>query len=882
MRTANNTNNYTVEGLVAKYRNFVKENTPDWQWKLFKEFDFSNDMTTELWKLDHDLFYSSSSKIDTPEEKLNHKAEIISGIDQCYSGSSADREFIDIVIDRLVCGHGNKRKLRDYVNQHMIKSNADIQLIAILYRDVAKERSNSYAIEVLSPYIEHFNKDAFDKEEMVFLCNHFMEVVSYEFSHEKDWVGTTMEELFFDTGVPETRLSSELKEYLSGIKQTQQGKAICIADGLDINDFALIFPEAIFTGPGFGGTTFALNQVRLFAESGTTVKLIRFSDYIAPQKNTVDFIIFDAMRYAYDSYTNFKFEEVIEPLYDSLVEGGKMLLLMTREGLMSHLLYKYRDNQMVEFYHRLVNERAIESMVLFGNDFHVSPAGWISFVGYFSMTNDQDNILICIEKKKHSKVHVESRKRKEVAIVDANSLDGELLYPGYYLANRPVNGCPISSLAKLDNDRVGSASDNALVVTLQHLSESYQNANVSIKSLSPKTLYQGSGGVKAVDKRGVLLYVYEQKLFIGYIFSRTKNKYARPENVPYLIPEKGIDVRYFAALLLSPEVKHQIISFCDGEIYDDFLSLFFDKIIVPKHTPKERLAFLSDVNYEALMSTQEEMKKNYDDYKKAVRLRKHALTQSLSSIEAMFYSLNACRIRQKGKLEDNDVISRLRGTTAKEAFEYVEPNLSNMMVTLEHIADVEYSFKKPEWIDPERFIEDYIAKHESGWLNFKPIITWSAGQNTYHDDITDPITGEVVVKRKGNVIWSLLFPKDALERIFNNIISNAKAHAFTDETRKDYKLRFSFYSDGVSLVVMIENNGTPIPADRDATSLLEYGVSSKLHQDGHNGIGCNEIDDIMRRYDGKVEIVSAPNEEFTVKYILSFKSNINLNKDEKL
>ena len=28
MRTTNNTNNYTVENLVAKYRNFVKENTP--------------------------------------------------------------------------------------------------------------------------------------------------------------------------------------------------------------------------------------------------------------------------------------------------------------------------------------------------------------------------------------------------------------------------------------------------------------------------------------------------------------------------------------------------------------------------------------------------------------------------------------------------------------------------------------------------------------------------------------------------------------------------------------------------------------------------------------------------------------------------------------
>ena len=63
---------------------------------------------------------------------------------------------------------------------------------------------------------------------------------------------------------------------------------------------------------------------------------------------------------------------------------------------------------------------------------------------------------------------------------------------------------------------------------------------------------------------------------------------------------------------------------------------------------------------------------------------------------------------------------------------------------------------------------------------------------------------------------------------------------------------------------------TPIPEDRDTTSLLEYGVSTALHHDGHNGIGCNEIDDIMQRYDGKVEIVSTPQSVFTVKYILTF------------
>ena len=877
MRTADNTNNYTVEGLVAKYRNFVKENTPDWQWKLFKEFDLSNDMTTELWKLENDLFYSSSKRF-TEEEKLDNKAEIINGIDQYYPGCSSDTEFISIIIDRLVCGNGHQQKLRNYVNQHMIKSNADIQLIAVLYRAVAGEKSNNYAIEVLSPYLEHFKDDVFDKEELDFLHNHFMEVVSYEFSNKKDWVGTTMEEMFFDTGVPETRLSHELKDYLSCINQAQQGKTICITDGLDMNDFASIFPKAIFTGPGFGGTTFALNQVRLFSDAGIMANTIRFSDYIMPQKNTVDFIIFDAMHYAYDSYTNFKFEEVIEPFYESLVESGKMLLLMTREGLMSHLLYKHRNNKMVEFYHRLVNEKAIESMVLLGNDFHVSPGGWISFVGYFSMTNDQDNILICIEKKKHSKVHIESRKRKEWSLVDANSLEAELLYPGYYLANRPEDGCPLSSLANLANDRHDSVSDDALVVTLQNLSESYQNAYIGFKSLSPISVYKGYGSVKAVDRFGVFFYVNEQKLFTGYIDSRTNNKYARPENMPYLIPEKGIDVRYLAALLLSPEVKEQIISYCDGEIYDDFLSIFLNRIIVPKHTPKERVRFLAEANYEALLSVQLELKKNHEDYKKAVRMRKHALTQSLSSIEAMFYALDAYRMRQDGRLIDEDIISRRKGTTVKEAFEFIEPNLKNMMVTLEHIADVEYSFDNPEWIDPEKFIEDYVAKGESGWLNFKPVINWASGHNQFGVDLRDPKTHEIIAY-KGDAIAQLFFPQDALKRILDNVVANAIAHGFTDSSRSDYKLRFSWRTDGMSLVVEIENNGTAIPAERDTASLLEYGVSGALHHDGHNGIGCNEIDDIMRRYDGKVEIVSTPNEEFTVKYLLTFKSNMKVDKN---
>ena len=882
MRTANNTNNYTVEGLVAKYRNFVKENTPEWLWLLFKNFDYSNDLSSELAQLEHVLYADLSFSNDaTKEEKKQFEVEIMSRIDQYYPGCTSDHQFVNIVINRLL--YDVRGKLVDYVDQHMKSSNADVQLIAKLYRIVASEKANSCALDALSAYTELFNPDVYDKEEFDFLCKHFSEVISYEMSNKKDWVGTTMEEWFYDTGVPETRLSTEFKNYLKTSVNAQHGNVLCVIDAFDMSDFALSYPKALYTGPGYFGVTTALEQIRLYSETGIKYNTTSFGDFVMPPKKSVDFIIFDALRYEYSNYTNFRYEEIVEQLYESLKDGGKMLFLITRNGLLCHLKYKFKNNQMVDFYKRIVNECAIKSMILFEKDIHVAPAGPFSYVDFFSMEGDQDNILFIIEKKKHSFVNVEDRRREKTLTVKADSLDASFLFPGYYLACRPMDGCPLSSLAKPDNNsdgyRYGDSLDKALVVTPQNLSEDYKDACILFKSLSTKAEYlnnpnRGVESISYIDNPGVLFYANEEKLFIGYISDQLENGYIRSRSVLYLIPEKGVDVRYLAALLISPEVQQQIVSCYAGmaaDRYNDYLSLFLDRIIVPNHSPEERLQFLSDANYEALMSTQQELKKNHEDYKKAVRMRKHALTQSLSSIEAVFYALNAYRLQHEGKLSDRDIISRRKGTTVQDAFDFIEPSLKNMMVTLEHIADVEYNFGNIEGINPEEFIEDYIAKHENGWLNFKPIVTWEKGHNLVANDVIDPKTGNVIL-RKGTPAHQLHFAKDALEHIFNNIISNAVAHGFTDVNRKDYQLQFSWYSDGIALIVEIDNNGTPIPANRDTASLLEYGVSTALHTDGHNGIGCNEIDDIMRRYGGKVELVSTPDEEFTVKYILTFRS----------
>ena len=325
-------------------------------------------------------------------------------------------------------------------------------------------------------------------------------------------------------------------------------------------------------------------------------------------------------------------------------------------------------------------------------------------------------------------------------------------------------------------------------------------------------------------------------------------------------PKDGVSIYTLAAILKMPIVYNQIAS------YEKFgLSKHLEDIKVPfdKWLIDDEVSRLVNEEKTTLALT-----KANENIKRSVRMRKHALTQSMSSIQAMFNALNACRVRKGGMMTDEDTISRVKGTTVNEAFEYLSHNIKGIMPVLEHIADVEYSFGNPEWIEPESFIGDYISKNEKGWITFNPIITWGEGDNKAKDDIIDPSTG-MILFRRGEAFSQFLFPKAALEKILDNIVSNAQSHGF-DKSRNDYHIKFSWYAENKTVKLLIENNGSPIPDDRDPASLLEYGVSTALHSDGHNGIGCNDIDDIMQRYDGKVEILSSPQEEYTVKYLLTF------------
>lgn len=795
MQTVNN--NFTVEALVAKYRNFVDEHCP------------------------------KESYWDPKEGNISGPLDPI----DCY---------------------------------------AEAHLLVTLYKRIAGENTDQNILEALSKYTAAFYTNALNEEEMDFLANHFSKVSTFIFNnfadkYTKGWIG---------------RPTQKVYEIIEKLKKVEAGKTIFIG-GAGLCDMALLFPNC--TIKGYSEYDFfeehigdkemwALGQIRLFAAGiKSEIKPFHEDTKNSQYMSDVDIAIFDtADRYSYP------FSNGSEHLFQYMKPNSKFLLFLDKQNA--------AGNSIAGLTKMLVEKKCIYSIVSFEEPNAI-----------FGTNTTKTTICVCANKAVSNVVCIKNDATGDLIQLSANMLDPTILWPSYYLTAKSKEGIALSEIVSFQDLKPKNMEDivfkkttfndekeciewilsdkekNILVVAPTNLSTRYEDAKLCKENLHPAgdPLFEKQLGLLCnIMQPCVLLYGRKDKLVAGYIKDLPSEGIVAYRQFACLVPKEGIDVRYVAALLLTPEVKNQIMSICEGEVDAQLFPLIMDKIIVPNHTDLERATFLSEANYNAFESSRKELEQEHKSYIKAVRMRKHALTQSASSIEATFYALNAYRERKNGTISDNERISRIAQTTVKDAFEYLSMATKDLLVKLDHIADVEYTFTKPEWINPEEFVESYIQKHENGWVNFKPVVKWAKGHNLADKDLTD-LSGETIL-HKGEPIYTMMFPRDALKQILDNIVSNAISHGFIDKSYHNYQLRFSWETDGTALKMCVENNGAPIPSDRSTSSLLEYGVSTSLNSNGHHGIGCNEIDSIMRKYDGKIELVSSPDDEFRVKYILTF------------
>ena len=117
-----------------------------------------------------------------------------------------------------------------------------------------------------------------------------------------------------------------------------------------------------------------------------------------------------------------------------------------------------------------------------------------------------------------------------------------------------------------------------------------------------------------------------------------------------------------------------------------------------------------------------------------------------------------------------------------------------------------------------------------------------------------------------NTAW---FPRKALQQVFDNIVSNAREHGFTDKSRQDDVIQTSWTTDGLNMLIKIANNGAALPSDLNTDLVLEYGYTTALNQHGHAGIGGGEMAEIMHKFGGDIRVISTPDKKFTVTYVLT-------------
>lgn len=770
-------------------------------------------------------------------------------------------------------------KYRNFVDEHCPKScesdgvhkfdmpyndEAEEQLLATLYKRVAGENADQAILEALSKYVADFYVDALKETELVFLANHFSEVSESIFDCLYHNLRTTLD---FSLEKPSKVAYDTLTTAKIGT-----GKTIFIANS-GFGDIAMLFPGCTIKGYSSEeeickNKVWALGQIRLFA-AGIKSEIKQYSKDTENSQYMADIDI--AILGATENSSCIK----AEMLFTFMPQNSESMLFMNKREAV--------DLSLANFTTKLAKDKQIYSIVS------------LKETEETQARSTEKRIFLHVNKAVNSSICIKNAVTGKETKISPDLLNPEILWPSYYLTAKPKEGMSLSEIVSFQDLKPKNKEDivfkktrfndekeciewilsdkekNILVVAPTNLSTRYEDAKLCKENLHPAgtPLFEKQLGLLSnIMQPCVLLFGRKDKLVAGYIKDLPSEGIVAYWLFACLVPKEGIDVRYVAALLLTPEVRNQIISICEGEVDAQLFPLIMDKIIVPNHTDLERATFLSEANYNAFESSRKELEQEHESYIKAVRMRKHALTQSASAIEATFYALNAYRERQNGTISDNERISHIKQTTVKDAFEYLSMATKDLLVKLDHIADVEYTFTKPEWINPEEFVESYIQKHENGWVNFKPVVKWAKGHNLADKDLTD-LSGETIL-HKGEPIYTMMFPRDALKQILDNIVSNAISHGFIDKSYHNYQLRFSWETDGTALKMCVENNGAPIPSDRSTSSLLEYGVSTSLNSNGHHGIGCNEIDSIMRKYDGKIELVSSPDDEFRVKYILTF------------
>lgn len=654
-----------------------------------------------------------------------------------------------------------------------------------------------------------------------------------------------------------------------------------------VNSYAIALPSHV-VGEELNRTTWALGQILLFANHADKRADISLGDSFRSIISNEKFsAIISSPAYLVED--GHEIADIMRLLYNKLEDGGKLACIVSA-GFLSR-----KDNKARTVRKKLIQDKAIASVVMLPCNIFmgisVNQASIVITKGvenkeilfgdasqytkfahsvYRATTFDLENFLDAFETDIKVSQKRQSPGEYQVGIAASyTDLIGSDLTPSLYLSPKPSNGIPLSTLVTEVPELKGNDISAEYFLTGSSIP-----AAMHRKPFVPVKVKDGKVATAKkhvqMPENAVLLAIVNGNVRTVYTEGFAGKIAYLAQFIKVLKPvEKGISAKYLAALLSTKIVADQIKAQTVGVTNPRLNKLELKNIIVPLHNSvEEREQLIYDVLSSEMSNLESELQSTLDSQKREVRSTRHAMIQTLSALSSNWELLKIYAELHEEGIKLSDIVGRVNPMSVKDLMRSIGYAMSTLQRQVESLR-----FEKPDWgkeedINPYMFINNYIATHSTPAVRMVNIGNDNVADFPYIDEDTGDIKYEHT--DAADIFYA---PVRLLERIFNNIVANAKAHGFTTDS-KNNEIRFDWKSEDDGIVITIANNGRPLKDGVSGEDVLMSGFTTALNEnasDGtlHSGQGGFEIKSLMEGL-GTVEVISQPDAEFPVIYKLTF------------
>lgn len=746
-----------------------------------------------------------------------------------------------------------------------------IGLLRELYNRAAGDQSDSKVIEILSNDEFPFKVDPSNIKDIDMLSNHLSAVFPILVNpSEFSWSSS-----------PDYLQPKEVTDFIVKVAHIPSGVKV-FNPFAGLSSYAVALPNNPVVGEEINMVTWAIGQIRIFS-NGLDANIANDDAFKEIEAETKYPIIITSPTYLPEK--GHEIQDIVERLYAKLTDKGRLICLVPHSFVFSN------NRKAKELRERLIHERSIRSVIsLPANIF--PGTGIIQDILFIEKGNAEDDIIFAdadgftrFAKSSYRATTFDweqfvNEMEDNLADFDGSVHDGDVativkyndviasnLTPAFYLAPKPNDGRPLSDFATEVKESRGDGESEYVLVG-SSLPETLHNKPFAPQKCMEKKATSARNHV-AISGDAVLISIVSGNLRTVYV-ENFHDKIAFPPGfIKVLQPSERVSVQFLAALLSTKLVADQITAQTKGLTIPRLNRLDLSQVIVPDYqSEEERQKLINDVLTSEMGDMALEFHEAHERYKREVRSTRHAMIQTLSALSSNWQQLNMFAKKKVGQISFNDIVGRVNPISVENLMGSIGYAISTLERQVESLR-----LEKADWgeeveINPYGFIEDYIRTHSTPNVRMVNV----GNDNTADIPDINEDTGDVTYYHTDAMnVFSA--PKRLVERVFNNIVANAKAHGFTSD-KSDNEIRFDWQEVKGDIVITIANNGIPLKNGVTSDDVLMSGFSTALNEcssEGtlHSGQGGYEIKSLMEGL-GSVEVKSEPDAEFPVIYRLTF------------